>query len=462
MKNKLFILILITFWEVLPAQTIHNVLHNGVITTDTISVDDILGFQDSMNANAVWSKISGKPTTFNPTIHQHLVGQVTDLQDSLNTRQKTLLGTETVFSSWDKNSADDFSGTWNDLTGKPLSFTPSVHSHTIAEVTGLQAGLDGKEPVITAGTTTQYWRGDKTFQVLDKTVVGLSNVDNTTDLNKPVSTATQTALNSKQNTLLGTETVFNTWDKDASNDFSGAWANLTGVPAGFSDGVDNGIVTETDPTVTEALVDGFISNNGYLTSEVDGSITNEIQNLGLTGQALSITGATGVTLPVVGITAGSGIVSTPTSGNYTISQVLEQRAITTATQASTVVTATNITGLGLPILAGKKYQFEAWLPYSSAALTTGIALAHTAVTGNTWHTVSAQSTTTATQERRFLNNSLLFVSTATAATTGSVAYMEGRIEPTANTTFQLQFATEVTGSAITLQPGCILIIREVF
>lgn len=239
-------------------------------------------------------------------------------------------------------------------------------------------------------------------------------------------------------------------------------ASLTGVPAGFADGVDNGIVTETDPTVTEALVDGFVANNGYLTTEVDGSITNEIQNLSLAGQALSITGATGVTLPVVGITAGVGIVSTPASGNYTLSTVLEQRAITTATQASTVVTAANITGLGLPILAGKKYEFEAWLPYSSAALTTGIALAHTAVTGNTWHTVSAQSTTTATQERRFLNNSLLFVSTASAATTGSVAFMKGRIEPTANTTFQLQFATEVAGSAITLQAGCILIMKEVF
>lgn len=57
-----------------------------------------------------------------------------------------------------------------------------------------------KEPAITAGTTGQYYRGDKTFQTLDKTVVGLPNVDNTSDANKPVSTATQTALNLKANT----------------------------------------------------------------------------------------------------------------------------------------------------------------------------------------------------------------------------------------------------------------------
>ena len=35
-----------------------------------------------------------------------------------------------------------------------------------------------REPIITAGTTGQYFRGDKTFQILDKSAVGLSNVVN--------------------------------------------------------------------------------------------------------------------------------------------------------------------------------------------------------------------------------------------------------------------------------------------
>jgi len=58
-------------------------------------------------------------------------------------------------------------------------------------------GLASKEPTITAGTTGQYFRGDKSWQTLDKIAVGLGSVDNTTDLNKPISTATQTALNAK-------------------------------------------------------------------------------------------------------------------------------------------------------------------------------------------------------------------------------------------------------------------------
>jgi hypothetical protein len=60
--------------------------------------------------------------------------------------------------------------------------------------------LANKENTIAAGTTSQYWRGDKTWQTLDKSAVGLGNVDNTADADKPISTAVQTALNAKENT----------------------------------------------------------------------------------------------------------------------------------------------------------------------------------------------------------------------------------------------------------------------
>lgn len=79
------------------------------------------------------------------------------------------------------------------LTGK----ANSTHSHTQADVTGLSAALSGKEAAVAAGTTSQYYRGDKTWQTLDKSAVGLSDVDNTSDANKPISTATQAALNTK-------------------------------------------------------------------------------------------------------------------------------------------------------------------------------------------------------------------------------------------------------------------------
>ena len=73
----------------------------------------------------------------------------------------------------------------------------SSHTHAQSDVTNLTTDLAGKEPTITAGTTGQYYRGDKTFQTLDKSAVGLGNVDNTSDANKPISSATQTALDGK-------------------------------------------------------------------------------------------------------------------------------------------------------------------------------------------------------------------------------------------------------------------------
>ena len=98
---------------------------------------------------------------------------------------------------------------WAGITGKPSTFTPSTHSHTESDVTGLTTDLAAKEPTITAGTTGQYWRGDKSWQTLDKTAVSLGNVDNTSDANKPVSTATTTALALKAN-LAGTTTFTGT------------------------------------------------------------------------------------------------------------------------------------------------------------------------------------------------------------------------------------------------------------
>ena len=69
--------------------------------------------------------------------------------------------------------------------------------------TAQAAAIGLKENSITAGTTSQYWRGDKTWQTLNSTSVGLANVDNTSDANKPISTATQTALDLKVDKVTG-------------------------------------------------------------------------------------------------------------------------------------------------------------------------------------------------------------------------------------------------------------------
>lgn len=80
--------------------------------------------------------------------------------------------------------------------------------------TAQQTALNAKENAVAVGTIAQYYRGDKTWQTLDKSAVGLANADNTSDVNKPVSTAQQTALNAKENTITaGTTAQYYRGDK---------------------------------------------------------------------------------------------------------------------------------------------------------------------------------------------------------------------------------------------------------
>jgi hypothetical protein len=98
------------------------------------------------------------------------------------------------------------SADWTTFNGKQDSLVSGTNIKTVNSTTLLGSGNIAVEPTITAGTTGDYYRGDKTFQTLDKTAVGLANVDNTSDANKPISTDTQTALNAKQDTLTLTTT----------------------------------------------------------------------------------------------------------------------------------------------------------------------------------------------------------------------------------------------------------------
>ena len=100
--------------------------------------------------------------------------------------------TDSVLSAFGKLQAQ-ITANLSTLSGH-ISNTSNPHSVTKAQVglsnvdntsdankpisTATQTALNAKENTITAGTTAQYYRGDKTFQTLDKTAVGLSNVAN--------------------------------------------------------------------------------------------------------------------------------------------------------------------------------------------------------------------------------------------------------------------------------------------
>ncbi len=84
-------------------------------------------------ADLTWNNLTGKPSTFTPAAHTQAISTVTGLQAALDAKQAS--GAYLV--------AADL--TWASVSGKPASFTPSAHSHAIADVTGLQAAIDGKQ-----------------------------------------------------------------------------------------------------------------------------------------------------------------------------------------------------------------------------------------------------------------------------------------------------------------------------
>lgn len=176
-------------------------------------------------------------------------------------------------------------------------------------------------------------------------------------INKPSIPSSQ--VNSDWNSVSGLSQILN-----KPTLFSGAYADLTGKPSLFS-----GAFTDLTgkPTtisgygITDAQSKlngtGFVKatgttisydNSTYLTAEVDGSVSNEIQSLNLVGNALSISSGNSVNLPVAtftaisggtGISISSGSIITNTAPDQVISLTAGNNDITiTGTYPNFVIT----------------------------------------------------------------------------------------------------------------------------
>ena len=80
-----------------------------------------------------------------PMVHTHTIGEVSGLQSTLD--GKLSVSATAVNAAKLANNAPDFYRTWANILGKPATFAPSAHTHTIGEVSGLQNSLDNKAGV---------------------------------------------------------------------------------------------------------------------------------------------------------------------------------------------------------------------------------------------------------------------------------------------------------------------------
>ncbi len=174
-----------TLAETLDAEAVRTSGAETIAGVKTFSSSPIVPTPTTSTQAANKSYVDGYLSGYEPTITAGTNGQYWRGDKTWQTLDKTAVGLSNV-----DNTSD---------TGKPIS-------------TAAQTALDTKEPTITAGTSGQYWRGDKTWQTLSKSTISLGNVDNTADLDKPISTATQTALDLKADasatvTLSGAQTI---------------------------------------------------------------------------------------------------------------------------------------------------------------------------------------------------------------------------------------------------------------
>lgn len=141
-----------------------------------------------------------------------------------------------------------------------------------------QDGIAGPG-VASGGTSGQYLKKDSatdydtSWATLDKASVGLSNVDNTSDANKPISNATQTALNLKANI-----------SSLAAVALSGAYSDLTGAPnlsgyvTGPASSVDNAVARYDGTTGKVIQNSGVYISDGNRVS-INGTLATRQLNI---------------------------------------------------------------------------------------------------------------------------------------------------------------------------------------
>ena len=150
-------------------------------------IDDIAGLQGVLDGKA-------------PLVHTHQISDIIDLQTELNTKfDSTTAGVV--------NNVVIIGNTSVDVIG--------LINERVADITGVSP-TDSRIPGnVTSGNFLQFASADGTIGEVTanqfKSDLLLNNVDNTADLNKPISTATQTALDAK------VSNTFFTSDKDTQD-----------------------------------------------------------------------------------------------------------------------------------------------------------------------------------------------------------------------------------------------------
>ena len=342
----LILLLTITaVWAQVPQQiSYQSVIRDGnnkVIASSTVGIKISL-LQGSATGTAVYVETHRKTTNANGLV-------------SLEIGTGTVLSGSFASINWAngpyliKTETDPTGGTNYSAPG--VFALNSVPYALFAEKASVATTLTGTLPISSGGTGA-------TTAAAARASLGLENVDNTSDLQKPVSTATQTSLATKVDKVAG---------KDLStNDYTTAektkLAAITGTNTGDQDlsalattaavalKANATDVTASLATKVDKVAGKELSTNDYTTAEktklaaITGTNTGDQTNI--TGNAATVTTNANLTGPITSVGNATAIASQTGTGSTFVmntSPTLISPAL--GTPASGI--ATNLTGLPL-------------------------------------------------------------------------------------------------------------------
>lgn len=242
--------------------------------------------------------------------HTHEISELTDLSSASVSHAETADTANAV--------------AWDDVTGKPSTYTPATHSHAIADVTNLQTTLNAKVPTsrtvngkaLSANITLSA--SDVGADASGAANTALTNAKAYTDSeisewvgDTTVSSQISSAVSSKQDTITGGATTITSSDLTASralvSNSSGkvAVSDVTSTELGYLDGVTSNVQTQLNAKAASSHTHSYAGS-----SSAGGAANVSESDIGIT-TAGNGSAYTATVMGITALTAGVSFIMIP-------------------------------------------------------------------------------------------------------------------------------------------------------